>query len=41
MGDSKVHSLDFGTLTLPWLAWHGRAVLILAAVILIEIILTL
>src|SRR6185369_6045144 len=27
--------------TLPWLGWHGRWVLVLAAVILIEIILTL
>ncbi len=33
------YAVLFGTL--PWLAWHGRGVLALAAVIVIEIILTL
>ena len=33
------YAILFGTL--PWLGWHGRWVLVLAAVIIIEIILTL
>src|SRR6185436_19474864 len=34
-----LYAVLFGTL--PWLAWHGRAVLILVAVLIAEIILTL